>query len=99
MLGPGADAEIHEFAASWAVRQNGLCELLVSADDFSTERLSGAGWTMAIAAHALRTSGADAVLPFALATPDLTPVPVSRRAIPVSFVAYMQVNRPTMESS
>ncbi|WP_336083215.1 RecQ family ATP-dependent DNA helicase [Nocardia sp. SSK8] len=33
------------------------------------DTLTDTGWTMTVAAHALRTSGADAVLPFALATP------------------------------
>ncbi|MFD4460258.1 RecQ family ATP-dependent DNA helicase [Nocardia sp. NPDC058480] len=33
------------------------------------DTLTDTGWTMTVAAHALRTSGADAILPFALATP------------------------------
>ncbi|GAA5068751.1 RecQ family ATP-dependent DNA helicase [Nocardia callitridis] len=33
------------------------------------DTVTDTGWTMTVAAHALRASGADAVLPFALATP------------------------------
>ncbi|MFD3458943.1 hypothetical protein ACFWVM_04475 [Nocardia fluminea] len=45
------------------------------------DTLTHTGWTTAVAAHVLHTSGPDLVLP-SRRRPDLTPVPVSRRAIP-----------------
>jgi ATP-dependent DNA helicase RecQ len=41
----------------------------VSGPIMLVDAITDTGWTFTVAAHALRAAGADAVLPFALATP------------------------------